>query len=182
MGSPLLSQDLPSSASGCSLRSRQARGPALPSLPLFGRCPACWPQWRTHLVLMLELRPSGLISPAGSACLQLMIYGCPLTLFKRLSSWEHLLCGRASCVCSDTWSDSSWDRLGSQSDRRLNFCCPGKASLPLSSSESKQTFSLPHPWPQTSAESQASARSSCLQYLPSYSGSDGREEIVSLDQ
>lgn len=68
----------------------------------------------------------------------------PINFIQMAQLSEHLLCGRASCnICSDIWSDSSGDRLGLQRDRHLDFCCLGKASLPMNSSESKQTFSLP---------------------------------------
>lgn len=135
--------------------------------------PACWLRWNTHLVLVLWLRPSGFIPPVASAWLQLMINAC--RLFKWLSSQEHLLCSRANCnVCSDMWSDCSGDKSDLQRDRHLDFCCPGKARPPISSSERKQTF-LPSylpSLPQSVAGSWCSAWPSCLQYLLYPSGSN----------
>lgn len=88
---------------------------------------------------MLGLRPRGLISPAAPAD-DLWL---PINLFKWLSSQEHLLCCRASCgICSDIWSYFSGDRLGSRGTDSWTFVAWGKARLPISSSEGKQTFSL----------------------------------------
>lgn len=125
---------------GYRLSSELTQGGSLLILPSAAwLMPACWLQWSTHLVLVLGLRPSGFIPPAASAWLQLMINAC--RLFKWLSSQEHLLCSRANCnVCSDIWSDCSGDRSGLQRDSHLDFCGPGKARLPIRSSESKQTF------------------------------------------
>lgn len=125
---------------GCRLSSELTQGGSLLILPSTAwLMPACWLKWSTHLVLVLGLRPSGFIPPAASALFQLMFNAC--RLFKWLNSQEHLLCSRANCnVSSDIWSDCSQDRSGLQRDRHLDFCCPGKARPPISSSESKQTF------------------------------------------
>lgn len=122
-------------------------------------------------MLMLGLRPSGLIPPAASVWLQLMIYGCPLTVFKWLRSQEHLLCGRASGhVCRDIWSESSGDRLGLRRDRHLEFCCLRKARLPINSSESKQTFCLEKCGTVLGSGGASGLQGCCTL---SYSGSDG---------
>lgn len=139
---------------GCSLSSKLAH----PSSS--GLVPACWLRWSTHLVLMLGLRPSGLVSPEASTLLQLRIYGCPLTLSKWPSSQ---FCSRASCdICKVTWSDSSEDRSGSWKDRYLDFSCLGKVRLPPNTSKHKQPFSLPS----TIAYSVAVFPGLCLTLLP----------------